>query len=37
MNYIQVDFISLTIGYVAGVFFCWTLCEIIYGVKNDTK
>ena len=33
---IQFDFISLTVGYVAGVFFCWTLCEMIYGEKNES-
>lgn len=35
MEYIQLDWISMTIGYVSGVFFCWTLCEVIYGEKND--
>jgi len=32
---IQFDFISLALGYICGVFFCWHLCEIIYGEKDD--
>lgn len=35
MNYIQLDVISLVMGYLCGVFFCWTLCELIYGNKHD--
>lgn len=35
MNHIHLDFISLTVGYVIGVFFCWSLCELIHGEKNE--
>jgi hypothetical protein len=35
MNCIQVDFISLTIGYVVGFVFCWSVCELIYGEKEN--
>jgi hypothetical protein len=27
---VEIDFISLTIGYVCGVCFCWILCEMLY-------
>lgn len=37
MGWIQIDFISLTFGYVAGIFFCWTLCEVIYGGKDESE
>lgn len=36
MTYFQPDFISMTLGYVVGVFFCWSLCELIYRDKDDT-
>lgn len=35
MNFVQIDFISLTIGYVIGVCFCWSLCELIHKEKEN--
>ena len=32
---VEIDFISVTIGYVAGFIFAWSLCDIIHGEQND--
>jgi hypothetical protein len=34
---IQVDFISVTIGYVVGVMLMWSLCNMFYGENYDRK
>ena len=36
MGLIQVDFLSVTIGYIAGVMLMWSLCQTFYG-ENDEQ
>lgn len=35
MGMIQVDFLSVTIGYVVGVLLMWSLCTMFYGESDD--
>ena len=37
MGMIQVDFLSVTIGYVVGVMLMWSLCNMFYGENHDRK
>lgn len=37
MGIIQVDFLSVTIGYVVGVMLMWSLCNMFYGENHDRK
>lgn len=32
---VEIDFISLTIGYVCGFIFAWSLCDVIHGEQNE--
>lgn len=32
---VEIDFISVTVGYVVGFIFAWSLCEIIHGGQQD--
>ena len=32
---IDIDFISIVIGYVTGFIFAWSLCDVIHGGQND--
>ena len=33
---IEIDFISIVIGYVVGFIFAWSLCDVIHGEQNDS-
>lgn len=35
MGMIQVDLVSLSIGYVAGTLLCWSLQKMLYGESDD--
>lgn len=37
MNTFQIDFISVVIGYVVGVFLTWSLTFTLYGCDNDSR
>ena len=37
MGIVQVDFLSVTIGYVVGVMLMWSLCNVFYGENYDRK
>jgi len=37
MGIIEVDFISLSIGYVAGTLLCWSLQQTLYGDSDDRQ
>lgn len=32
---IDIDFISVTIGYVTGFIFAWSLCDVIHVKYSD--
>jgi len=32
---IQLDFISVAIGYLIGTFLCWSMCETLYKEDSD--
>ena len=34
---IEIDFISVVIGYVVGVFLTWSLTFTLYGCDNDNE
>lgn len=36
MGLIQVDFLSVAIGYMVGVMLMWSLCQTFYG-ENDEQ
>lgn len=37
MGVIELDFISVVIGYVIGVFLTWSLTFTLYGCDNDNE
>lgn len=37
MGMIELDFISVTIGYVAGVLLTWSLTFTLYGCDDEEK
>lgn len=34
---VDIDFISVTIGYVVGFIFAWSLCDIIHGGQQHDQ
>lgn len=34
---IEIDFISVTIGYVVGFVFAWSLCDVIHGGEQNDQ
>lgn len=34
---IEIDFISVVIGYIVGVFLTWSLTFTLYGCDNDER
>ena len=34
---IEIDFISVTIGYVVGFIFAWSLCDVIHGGQTNDQ
>ncbi len=34
---IDIDFISVTIGYVVGFIFSWSLCDVIHGGQQNDQ
>jgi hypothetical protein len=34
---IDIDFISVTIGYVVGFIFAWSLCDVIHGGRTNDQ
>ena len=37
MGLIELDFMSIIIGYVVGVALMWSLCNTFYGENNATR
>ena len=37
MNIIEVDFLSIVLGYAVGVALMWSLCETLYGDNNEER
>jgi len=37
MGLIQIDFLSIVVGYVVGVALMWSLSETLYGDNNETR
>ena len=37
MNIIEVDFLSIVIGYMVGVMLMWSLCNTFYGENNEQR
>ena len=37
MNIIEIDFLSIIIGYVVGVALMWSLCSTFYGENNEQR
>ena len=37
MNIIEIDFLSIIIGYVVGVALMWSLNETLYGDNNEQR
>ena len=37
MNIIEIDFLSIIIGYVVGVALMWSLCGTFYGENNEER
>ena len=37
MGFIDLDFMSIVIGYVVGVALMWSLCETLYGDNNEKR
>ena len=37
MNIIEIDFLSIIIGYVVGVALMWSLCGTFYGENNEKR
>jgi hypothetical protein len=34
---IEIDFISVTIGYVVGFVFAWSLCDVVHGGQQNDQ
>lgn len=34
---IEIDFLSVTLGYIIGVLLTWSLCFTIYGNEDEQK
>jgi len=32
---VEIDFISVVFGYVAGTLLCWSLCETLYTDEEE--
>ena len=37
MGLIDLDFMSIVIGYVVGVALMWSICTTLYGDNNETR
>ena len=37
MGLIQIDFLSIVVGYMVGVALMWSLSETLYGDNNETR
>jgi len=37
MGLIQIDFLSIVVGYMIGVALMWSLCNTFYGENNATR
>ena len=37
MGLIDIDFMSIIVGYVVGVALMWSLCETLYGDNNEKR
>ena len=37
MGLIEIDFMSIVIGYVVGVALMWSISETLYGDNNETR
>ena len=37
MGLIEVDFLSIVIGYMVGVALMWSLCSTFYGENNEKR
>ena len=37
MGIIDVDFVSIIVGYVIGVALMWSLCNTFYGENNEQR
>jgi len=37
MGMIELDFISVVVGYIVGVFLTWSLTFTLYGCDNDER
>ena len=37
MGLIEIDFLSIVVGYAVGVALMWSLSETLYGDNNETR
>ena len=37
MGLIEIDFLSIVVGYMVGVALMWSLSETLYGDNNETR
>ena len=37
MGLIEIDFMSIIVGYVVGVALMWSLCNTFYGENNEQR
>lgn len=37
MGLIEIDFLSIVVGYVVGVALMWSLCNTFYGENNEQQ
>lgn len=34
---VEIDFISVVLGYIVGFIFAWSLCDVIHGGHQNDK
>ena len=37
MGLIEIDFLSIVVGYVVGVWLMWSICTTLYGDNNEQR